>query len=157
VGGGASRLVDALLEEGFGQLAVLDISAVALERARTRLGSRAAAVTWIASDVATWTPDALFDVWHDRAVFHFLVTEEERAAYRTTLRRALVSGGQAVIATFASDGPDRCSGLPVVRYEPETLAVELGPPFELVEGVREDHVTPGGKVQRFQYSRLVRR
>jgi ubiquinone/menaquinone biosynthesis C-methylase UbiE len=156
VGGGASRLVDELLAAGFERVSVLDIAEAALERARQRLGSRASSVSWIASDVTTWNPDGAFDVWHDRAVFHFLVRAEDRAAYRSTLQRALRSGGQAVIATFASDGPERCSGLPVARYEPESLAAELGPGFRLVESTHEDHRTPSGKVQRFQFSRFVR-
>jgi hypothetical protein len=96
------------------------------------------------------------DLWHDRAVFHFMVRDEDRKGYVATLRRALRPGGQAIIATFASDGPERCSGLPVSRYEPETLAAELGPCFRLVEGMREEHVTPAGKIQRFQFSRFVR-
>jgi SAM-dependent methyltransferase len=156
VGGGASRLVDALLESGHEQVAVLDIAAAALDRARRRLGARAAGVTWIASDVARWHPVAPFDVWHDRAVFHFMVRPEEREAYRATLLRALRGGGHAIIATFAADGPERCSGLPVMRYEPETLAAELGPDLELIESVHDGHVTPSGHVQRFQYSHFVR-
>jgi ubiquinone/menaquinone biosynthesis C-methylase UbiE len=156
VGGGASRLVDALLVDGYGRLTVLDLAAPALERARQRLGSRAASVSWVAADVTSWRPDGTFDVWHDRAVFHFLVRPEERAAYRSALLRALRAGGHAIVATFAADGPERCSGLPVARYDPDALAVELGPELRLVESLREEHRTPGGKVQRFQYSRFVR-
>jgi cysteine desulfurase len=156
LGGGASRLVDALLASGFSRVTVVDIAAAALERARRRLGARASAVTWVASDVAAWTPGSTFDLWHDRAVFHFMVRDEDRNAYLATLRRALRSGGHAIIGTFASDGPERCSGLPVRRYEPEMVAAELGTGFRLVESVREEHVTPGGKVQRFQFSRFVR-
>jgi SAM-dependent methyltransferase len=156
VGGGASRLVDALLEAGFRNLTVLDVAEGALAKARARLGERAAAVAWIAGDVRSWEPGAPFDLWHDRAVFHFMVRPEDRRAYRETMRRALRSGGHAIIGTFASDGPERCSGLPVQRYEPETLAAELGAEFRHVECVREGHVTPAGKVQRFQFSRFVR-
>jgi len=101
-------------------------------------------------------PDSAFDVWHDRAVFHFLVEAEDRAAYRAAMISALKPGGQVVIGTFASDGPERCSGLPVVRYEPEALAAELGADFGLVESVREEHRTPSGKVQQFQFSRFVK-
>jgi cysteine desulfurase len=156
VGGGASRLVDAMLDAGFERVTVVDIATAALERAKRRLGSRASRVGWVTSDVTTWKPTGTFDVWHDRAVFHFMVRPEDRDAYRATLRRALRMGGHAIIGTFATDGPDRCSGLPVARYEPETLAAELGPEFRLVESVREEHVTPSGNVQRFQFSRFVR-
>ena len=156
VGGGASRLVDALLESGYQRITVVDIAAAALERARKRLGSLASSVAWISTDVSTWRPDTEFDVWHDRAVFHFMVRREDRNSYRATLRHALRTGGQAIIASFASDGPERCSGLPVKRYEPETLAAELGAEFRLIDSVHDEHVTPAGKAQRFQFSRFVR-
>lgn len=156
VGGGASRLIDALLDEGFQQVTVLDISPEALAQTKERLGERARSVTWITADIARWAPPTKFDIWHDRAVFHFLVKPEDREAYRETLAAALDRGGQAIMGTFASDGPERCSGLPVARYEPETLAAELGPRFRLVESAHEDHLTPSGKVQRFQFSRFVR-
>ena len=156
VGGGASRLIDALLDEGFQQVTVLDISPEALAQTKERLGERARPVTWITADIARWAPPTKFDIWHDRAVFHFLVKPEDREAYRETLAAALDRGGQAIMGTFASDGPERCSGLPVARYEPETLAAELGPRFRLVESAHEDHLTPSGKVQRFQFSRFVR-
>lgn len=156
VGGGASRLVDALLDAGYRDVLVVDIAAPALTQAKARLGSSASRVKWLTSDVTRWEPDAPFDVWHDRAVFHFMVNPEERKAYRETMLRAVKRGGNVIIGTFASDGPERCSGLPVRRYEPNTIAAELGPDLELVESVREDHVTPGGKVQRFQFSRFVR-
>jgi ubiquinone/menaquinone biosynthesis C-methylase UbiE len=148
--------VDELLGAGFGRVTVVDIAGAALEQSRRRLGPRGASVSWIASDVTRWVPDGEFDLWHDRAVFHFLVDPEERRAYRATLRRALRRGGHAVIATFAADGPERCSGLPVARWEPEALAAELGPELRLLESLHEDHRTPGGKVQRFQFSRFVR-
>ena len=157
VGGGASLLVDALLDAGFQNLTLLDISEVALSVAKRRLGSRAARVRWLACDVVSWKPNPAFDVWHDRAVFHFLVKAEDRAAYRAAINAALKPGGQVVIGTFASDGPERCSGLPVARYEPEALAAELGADFGLVESVHEEHQTPSGKVQRFQFSRFIRR
>ncbi len=152
VGGGASRLVDALLALGHERVAVLDVAEAALERARARLGDRASRVEWIAADVRTWTPQGSFDVWHDRATFHFMVTPADREAYFATLLRALRGGGHAIVATFASDGPERCSGLPVMRWEPDALAAALGPAFRLVDSLREDHLTPAGKVQRFQYS-----
>jgi SAM-dependent methyltransferase len=156
VGGGASRLVDALLERGFGAIAVLDLSAAALARSRARLGDRAAAVDWIVADATTWTPTARYDLWHDRAAFHFLTEEPQRAAYVERLRSALRPGGHAIIATFALDGPERCSGLPIVRYDGESLARALGPGFERLETVADLHRTPSGGEQRFQFS-LFRR
>jgi SAM-dependent methyltransferase len=156
VGGGASRLVDALLALGFERVTVLDLAETALDHARARLADRAAAVAWVAADVRTWRPDAPFDVWHDRAAFHFMVQPEDREAYLATLHRAVASGGHAILGTFAADGPELCSGLPVLRWEPDALAREIGPKFRLVESLREDHVTPDGKVQKFQFSRFVR-
>jgi SAM-dependent methyltransferase len=153
VGGGASVLVGNLLEAGHREVTVLDISAAALARARSPLGDRAAAVTWLEADVtaADLAPKA-YDLWHDRAVFHFLVEPGDRRAYVSTLRAALRPGGHVIIATFAEDGPERCSGLPVRRYAPQQLQAELGGDFELLASEREEHVTPGGMVQRFQYS-----
>lgn len=154
VGGGASRLVDALLDAGYADLAVVDIAEAALAKARARLGPRAARVRWVASDITKWTPDTTFDVWHDRAVFHFMIRPEDRSAYLATMRRALAPNAHVIIATFASNGPEKCSGLPVQRYEPEALAAELGSEFRLVESVKDEHRTPAGKVQAFQYSRF---
>ncbi|HEY6097934.1 MAG TPA: class I SAM-dependent methyltransferase [Anaeromyxobacter sp.] len=156
VGGGASLLVDALLDRGFGRIAVLDISEAALGRARARLGERASRVRWIAADVTRWRPEGSFDIWHDRALFHFLVGERERETYRTLVSAAVPAGGQVVMGTFAADGPERCSGLPVRRYDPGALSAELGPGFRLLEATTEDHVTPAGKVQRFQFCRFLR-
>lgn len=156
VGGGASRLVDALLDAGFAQVAVLDVSETALARARQRLGPRAARVRWIQADVTRFTPDRTWDVWHDRACFHFLVDARDRAAYRAVLDAAVAPGGQVILGTFAPDGPERCSGLPVVRYDPAALAAELGPAYRLAETLAEDHFTPGGKIQRFQFCRFER-
>ncbi len=156
VGGGSSRLVDALLDRGFIQPAVLDISAAALEKSKKRLASRASRVRWIVADITRWEPDRQYMAWHDRAVFHFLATEEQRAAYRSALERALPPGATAVIGTFALDGPERCSGLPVRRYSPESLAAELGPGFTCTAVRSVDHATPTGKVQHFQFSRFVR-
>jgi ubiquinone/menaquinone biosynthesis C-methylase UbiE len=155
VGGGASRLAEALLDQGYRSITVVDVSAAALDTARARLGAGASRVTWVTCDVAGWVPDARFDVWHDRAVFHFMVTPEDRKAYREAMRKALKRSGHAIIGTFASDGPERCSGLPVQRYDPEALAAELGPDLRLAESIREEHLTPG-RAQRFQFSRLVR-
>src|SRR6266540_3779798 len=156
IGGGASRLADALLDRGFERVTVLDIASTALERAKRRTGARAGMVTWVAADVTTWAPRSSFDVWHDRAVFHFLVRKEDRQAYRAAMKAALKIGAQAVIGTIAAGGPDRCSGLPVIRYEPASLASELGPDFRLVESVHEDHLTRAGTTQRFQFSRFLR-
>jgi len=152
VGGGASVLVENLLEAGHQEVTVLDLSAAAQARARSRLGGRAAAVTWLESDVtAADLPAGAYDLWHDRALFHFLVEPGDREAYLRTLRQALRPGGHAVIATFAEDGPARCSGLPVQRYSAQQLHRQLGEGFELLAHEHEDHVTPGGAVQRFQY------
>lgn len=156
VGGGASRLVDALLDAGHQDVTVLDIAAAALEKVQARLGERGQRVEWIVSDVAQWHPEPAFDVWHDRAVFHFMVQAEDREGYLRALRRALKPGGHAILASFASNGPERCSGLPVQRYEPETLAKVLGDDFRRLESTHEEHVTPGGKVQAFQYTMFER-
>ncbi|MGC2781639.1 MAG: class I SAM-dependent methyltransferase [Bradyrhizobium sp.] len=154
IGGGASRLVDALLAAGFRALAVLDISEAALATARSRLGAAGAGVDWIAADVTTWTPQATYDIWHDRAAFHFLTEQRDRAAYIERLRSALLPGGAVIIGTFAADGPERCSGLPVVRYDAQSLAATLGPAFTLEDSCTEAHRTPWGSVQSFQFCRL---
>jgi SAM-dependent methyltransferase len=156
IGGGASRLVDNLLDQGFRRLTVLDLSANALAGAKKRLGHRAEGIEWIAADVTSWEPSATYDLWHDRAAFHFLTEPADRDAYLVRLNKALRPGGHAIIATFALDGPERCSGLPIVRYEPEGLARTIGHGFRLVESRRHDHVTPGGNMQRFQFSRFLR-
>ncbi|MCK1453567.1 class I SAM-dependent methyltransferase [Bradyrhizobium sp. 35] len=157
VGGGASRLVDGLLERGFSRIAILDLSAEALEAAKERLGPRGDAVAWIVADVTTWNPPDTYDLWHDRAAFHFLTDPADREAYVACLKKAVRPGGHVIIATFAPDGPERCSGLPIVRYDPEALSATLGPYFDLVGSRRHDHVTPGGNTQRFQFSRFLRR
>ena len=157
VGGGDSRLVDQLAAKGLTCLAVLDVSDAALRRARTRLGETAASVTWVVADVtAAWMLKPM-DVWHDRAVFHFLVDSGDREAYRKHLSETLKPGGSAIIATFALDGPTSCNGLPVARYSPETLAVELSHEFLLVESSAHAHHTPCGSTQPFQYSRFIRK
>ena len=157
IGGGASTLVDDLLADGFRNLAVVDLAEAALAVARARLGSRAADVDWIAGDVTTpLFADASVDVWHDRAVFHFMVREEDRQTYLATLRRAVRPGGHAIIATFAENGPEKCSGLPVRRWAPADLASEVGPELRLVESLHEEHATPAGRMQAFQFSRFLR-
>ena len=155
VGGGDSRLVDVLLDRSLTCVSVLDISQQALDRAKKRLGDRHASVTWIASDVTDDWPTPIVDIWHDRAVFHFLTEAADRDRYRGHLRRSLRPGGSLVIATFGPEGPKKCSGLPVRRYSPSALEAELGPPFRLQESVQEIHTTPFGTTQEFWYSRLT--
>ena len=152
VGAGASTLVDGLLAAGYGRITVSDLSARALEIAQARLGAAADAVNWEHADVLThpFAP-ASVDLWHDRAVFHFLTSPDERMQYVAQVRGALRSGGLALVATFAEDGPTRCSGLEVVRYAPEQLQSEFGAEFRLLESQREMHTTPTGGVQAFTY------
>lgn len=154
IGGGASRLVDALIHAGFRSVTVLDLSDKALATSKARLGAQGAAVNWIVADVATWQPSQTYDVWHDRAAFHFLVNPDDRAAYVECVRKSVRPGGHVVIGTFALDGPERCSGLPVVRHDSASLGQMLGLSFALVESRRHDHQTPGGAIQRFQFSRF---
>ena len=152
VGGGASTLVDGLLDAGHQQITVLDIAGSALAVARQRLGERAAQVTWIESDVLTaLLPAARYALWHDRAVFHFLTDAADRAQYVAKVRHAVQTGGHVIVASFAPDGPLRCSGLEVMRYSPETMLAQFGEGFELLDSVREDHRTPSGATQAFVY------
>ena len=138
-------------------MTVLDVSAGALERARTRLGGRAAKIRWIEADVCgDWRIPSV-DVWHDRAVFHFLTAATQRDAYLQHLRGTLKSGGSAIIGTFALDGPMKCSGLPVARYSADTLASALGSEFTLVDTLHDDHTTPSGGRQPFTFARFIRR
>lgn len=157
VGGGVSHLVDHLVRRGYSKVSVLDVSSSALAKAQSRLGTQATAVDWIAADITTWTPTQLYEVWHDRATFHFMVTEIDRSAYLARLRHALAPGGCAIIATFALDGPEKCSGLPVMRYDAESLTSVLGREFALVGSERHLHLTPWGSVQPFQFSVFKRR
>lgn len=157
IGGGASRLVDALLQHGYRDLAVLDLSAHALDAAKRRIGHAASMVDWIVADATTWQPAKTYDIWHDRAAFHFLTEARDRAAYVARLRSAVASGGHVIIATFAPDGPEKCSGLPVQRYDGASLAAELGPEFELIETRRETHHTPWNSTQAFQFSGFRKR
>jgi SAM-dependent methyltransferase len=151
VGGGASRLVDRLIEAGFDDIAILDISEAALEAARGRLGG-GAAVVWIVSDIRAWRPARRYDIWHDRAALHFMVEKADRDAYLARLTEALAPGGHAIIGTFAPDGPEKCSGLPVRRYDSADLGEILGSGFALVRALRHAHVTPWGSPQSFQFS-----
>jgi trans-aconitate methyltransferase len=157
IGGGASRLVDALVADRFAAITVLDLSEAALQAAKTRLGEQGGTVRWVAADATAWQPPHAFDIWHDRAAFHFLVEAQERAAYVDRLHAGVKPGGHAIIATFAPDGPEKCSGLPVQRYDPESLARTLGGAFGLVERQFHRHVTPWGAEQSFQFSVLRRR
>ncbi len=152
IGAGAATLVDGLLKSGYRNLTVLDLSASALALAQQRLGSASAAVTWQADDVLTAAfPQSSFDLWHDRAVFHFLTNPADRARYVAQAHHAVRRGGLVLVATFAADGPTRCSGLDVVRYSPEALHAEFGTRFELLESHREVHTTPSGSQQAFTY------
>jgi 2-polyprenyl-3-methyl-5-hydroxy-6-metoxy-1,4-benzoquinol methylase len=151
VGGGTSPLAERLLDRGY-SVTVLDISQTAIDRARNRLGARASQIHWIVADVTALRDLGSFDVWHDRAVFHFLTALSDRRAYAATAARTVPAGGHAVIATFALDGPEKCSGLEVRRYGGRALAAELGPQFDLLKSVPEMHRTPWGAQQSFQYS-----
>ena len=150
VGGGASVLVDALLHRGYADLTVLDISEAALQASQERGGGDAPAVEWIAHDLLTWEPTRRYDLWHDRAVFHFL-SGDEVGVYRDLLRRALAAPGYVVMATFAPDGPEWCSGLPVTRYGADQLMEVLGAEFMLIDQRREVHTTPTGSIQPFTW------
>lgn len=152
VGGGASTLVDDLLEAGYSSLAVLDLSGSALSAAQQRIGERADTVTWLEADITQADlPSQTIDIWHDRAVFHFLTEAGERAAYVDQVMRAVKPGGHVIVATFAEDGPTQCSGLPVRRYRADELHAEFGEAFTLIHHNKESHLTPKGKVQQFVY------
>lgn len=161
IGAGASTLIDYLLEVGYQNLTVLDIASTAIEQARARLGDRADKVVWLEhditeQDVTKLTVHGLYDVWHDRAVFHFLTDANDRKAYVNTLSNVLKKDAHVVIATFALNGPEKCSGLEIVRYSPETMSAVLGGSFQLVETRQEDHVTPDGSLQSFVYCRYIK-
>ncbi|WP_397569988.1 class I SAM-dependent methyltransferase [Schlesneria sp. T3-172] len=149
VGGGASRLVDRLVASGFESVTVLDISEIALERAKARLGKAASHVHWIVGDICQIAQLSPCDVWHDRAVFHFLTEQEDRRKYAALVTRTLRIGGHLIIGTFAVDGPAKCSSLEVCRYHAASLARELGPRFKLVRELTHQHITPTGKPQQF--------
>jgi SAM-dependent methyltransferase len=156
IGAGASRLVDALLGRGFADVTALDVSDEALMHARDRLGSDAARVQWVVTDLLDWAPDRRFGFWHDRAVFHFLTDPADRRHYRELLDAALAPDGLAVIGTFAADGPRFCSGLPTARYSPHELAAAIGCGLSTVAERREEHITPAGAVQPFTWLALRR-
>jgi len=153
VGAGASTLVDDLLSAGYTRLTVLDIAASALESTRARLGKRAAEVNWLVGNVLDIElPAHHFDVWHDRAVFHFLTSASDREAYVAQMTAALRPGGHVLIATFGPEGPLRCSGLEVVRYDAQSLSKELGKAFRLIDWTLEHHETPAGATQQFLHA-----
>ena len=158
VGGGDSTLVDALLSQQVGHVSVLDLSGAALARAKGRFGPRASEVTWIEGDVtATLLPACAYDIWHDRAAFHFLTRAEDRECYLVAATHAVRPGGTLIVATFAADGPTRCSGLDVARYSVEELAHVFGSAFMLLRGLSDVHRTPRGAAQRFTYAVFRRR
>ena len=152
VGGGESTLVDDLLAHGYRNITVLDVSQTAIDVTKKRLGSAAERVQWLAADVtnSTLTPST-YDVWHDRAVFHFLTTLDQRAAYVRQVARAVKPGGHILVSTFGPEGPTKCSGLEIVRYDSESLHAEFGVRFRLLESVKELHNTPFGTTQQFLY------
>lgn len=156
VGGGASVLADHLLQEGYKDLTVLDISSNALEKAKESLGARSGLVRWIENDITTWVSERSYALWHDRAAFHFLTRQEDRDSYVRALHKALPSGGQAIIAAFAIGGPEKCSGLEIVQYDSRVLGAELGAEFRLLEQAAEEHHTPAGVIQKFGYYRFIR-
>lgn len=157
VGGGASTLVDDLLASGFKNVSVLDLSASALDVARKRLGTAGNSVTWIAGDIRSVAlPAHHYDIWHDRAVFHFLTDPADRAAYIDQVMKSVKPGGHVIVATFAPDGPEQCSGLPVVRYSADELHQEFGASFKLVEHISEEHKTPWGSIQHFVYCHCLK-
>lgn len=157
VGAGASRLVEHLLDHGATDLTVVDIAASAFETSRARLGPRATQVDWVVADVTGWRPARRFDVWHDRALFHFLTEPQQRDGYRAALRQATVPGSWLIVATFAADGPARCSGLPVRRYDGPGLMTEFAGEFELHDVWQDAHRSPGGVVQSFTWAVMRRR
>ena len=150
VGAGASRLVDCLLDWGFHRITVLDLSTTALAMARARLPDDAP-VEWVVANVLDWQPSQRFAVWHDRAAFHFLTDATDQDAYLRVMNRALVPGSHVIIGTFAPDGPEKCSGLPVARYDAPLLAERLGPGCRLIQSLMHDHLTPWGSVQQFHF------
>jgi hypothetical protein len=152
VGGGASRLADALLSRGFRDITVLDISVTGMQDAQDRLGAHAQQVQWLATDVLAWEPLRRFGVWHDRAVFHFLTSPPGQHRYVRVLDAATETDTVAVFGCFAPDGPQRCSGLPVARYDIPALAAHLGPAWTLCAGDREEHITPAGVMQPFTWA-----
>lgn len=156
IGGGASTLPDSLLQAGYADVTILDISAAALARSQERMGHDSNRIKWLVADMTCWAPDRGWDVWHDRAVFHFLTEKPAQDQYIAALQAGTHVGSTVIISTFALDGPVQCSGLPVQRYSSEILAARIGAPFRLVDQEAERHTTPGGSNQNFSYTVLRR-
>jgi ubiquinone/menaquinone biosynthesis C-methylase UbiE len=157
VGGGTSKLSEHLLHQGYKELTVLDISSNSIKKAKSQLGEKSSRINWIEGDVARYGFVEHYDVWHDRAVFHFLTKDGDRKGYVNSLNQVLKLYGHLIIATFSLEAPPKCSGLSVVRYSPETLQNELGDNFNLVETLVEDHATPSGVKQNFIFCRFIKR
>ena len=157
VGGGTSKLCEHLLHQGYKELTVLDISGNSIKKAKSQLAEKSSKINWIEGDVTRYGFKEHYDVWHDRAVFHFLTKTEDRKGYVNSLDQALKLNGHLIIATFSLEAPPKCSGLSVVRYSPETLQNELGDNFNLIETLVEDHATPSGVKQNFIYCRFIKR
>ena len=157
VGGGTSTVSKHLLDQGYKKLAVLDVSGTSIEKAKSLLGEKSSEINWIEADVTRYSFMEKYDIWHDRAVFHFLTKTEDREGYINSLNQALKLNGHLIIATFSLDAPPKCSGLSVVRYSPETLQSELGDNFILAEALVEDHLTPSGVKQKFIFCRFIKR
>ncbi len=156
IGAGASRLADRMVEDGIDRVAVLDISQQALAAVTERLGDHPS-ISIVVADVTDWSPQQTWDLWHDRAVFHFLTEPADRTAYTTATAQAVATGGVAVVGCFAPGGPTHCSGLPIVQYSPEALAAQFAPAFELERSEHEVHQTPGGLTQPFTWVVMRRR
>ena len=156
IGGGASLLGDHLLERGFRDVTILDISRAAQVQAQTRLGEHSARLKWVEADVTRFKPQRRYGLWHDRAAFHFLTETEDRKKYASVLELTLDSGGQAIIATFSPSGPKKCSGLEIVQYDTASIEQALGPAFRLLEMQEDVHLTPDGREQRFNYFRFLK-
>lgn len=154
IGGGDSKLVDYLLEEGFENITVLDISAKALEKAKKRLGDNAKKINWVVSDITEYQPDTTFDIWHDRATFHFLTTSNQVSKYLDTARESV--NGYLTIGTFSNNGPEKCSGLKIKQYSEETLTSELKNSFDKIRCITEDHITPFDTKQNFLFCSFKR-
>ena len=157
VGGGVSKLSKLLLEQGYRNITVLDISGESIEKAKTQLGDKSEIISWIEADITKFSFSEIYDVWHDRAVFHFLTDAVDRKNYINSLNNALEKNGHLIVSTFGLNAPPRCSGLAVVRYNPETLHNEMGDNFELIESLDEVHVTPSGVRQEFIFCRFIKR
>ncbi len=156
IGGGSSRLVDRLLDAEFTSITVLDLSENALETSKARLGTRCIEVDWMVADVTAWQPSQTYDIWHDRAAFHFLTDENDQVSYAERVKKAVKQEGYVIIGTFALDGPERCSGLPVVRHDAKSIGKVLGISFVFLDSRMQAHQTPGGVTQEFQFN-LFRR